>query len=42
MILFPQHFPILAYAFAGLTVMSALARIALAWHAFRDELEESD
>ena len=42
MILFPQHFPILAYAFAGLTVMSALARITLAWHAFRDESEESD
>ncbi|MDF2688728.1 MAG: hypothetical protein K0Q80_1693 [Microvirga sp.] len=42
MILFPQHFPVLAYALAGLTVMSALARITLAWHAFRDELEESD
>jgi phosphatidylglycerophosphate synthase len=42
MILFPQHFPILAYAFAGLTLMSALARIILAWHAFRDEPEESD
>jgi phosphatidylglycerophosphate synthase len=37
MILLPGHFPILAYAFAGLTLMSALARIALAWHAFRDE-----
>lgn len=37
MILLPQHFAILAYAFAGLTVMSALARITLAWHAFRDE-----
>jgi len=37
MILLPQHFPILAYAFAGLTVMSALARVTLAWHAFRDE-----
>ncbi len=42
MILLPQHFPILAYAFAGLTVMSALARITLAWHAFRDDPEESD
>ena len=42
MILFSQHFPILAYAFAGLTVMSALARITLAWHAFRDGPEESD
>jgi phosphatidylglycerophosphate synthase len=42
MILFPQHFPVLAYAFAGLTLMSALARVTLAWHAFRDEPEESD
>jgi phosphatidylglycerophosphate synthase len=42
MILLPQHFAVLAYAFAGLTVMSALARITLAWHAFRDEPEESD
>ncbi|MEE1657640.1 CDP-alcohol phosphatidyltransferase family protein [Microvirga sp. CF3062] len=37
MILFPQNFAVLAYAFAGLTVMSALARITLAWHAFRGE-----
>lgn len=37
MILLPEHFAVLAYAFAGLTVMSALARITLAWHAFRDE-----
>ena len=43
MILFPRLFPVLAYAFAGLTVMSALARITLAWHAFRDEpVEETD
>jgi len=42
MILFPRSFPILAYAFAGLTVMSALARATLAWHVFRDEPEESD
>jgi phosphatidylglycerophosphate synthase len=39
MILVPPWFPILAYAFAGLTFMSALARITLAWHAFRDEDE---
>lgn len=39
MILVPSWFPILAYAFAGLTFMSALARITLAWHAFRDEDE---
>jgi phosphatidylglycerophosphate synthase len=42
MILLPWYSPVLAYAFAGLTVMSALARITLAWHAFRDEPEESD
>ncbi|MBM6580991.1 hypothetical protein ILT44_12425 [Microvirga sp. BT689] len=41
-ILLPQYFPILAYAFAGLTLMSALAWVTLAWHAFRDKLEESD
>ena len=39
MLLVPRCFPILAYAFAGLTLMSALARAALAWHAFRDEAE---
>lgn len=37
MILFPGHFPLIAYAFAGLTLMSALARVSLAWSAFRDE-----
>jgi phosphatidylglycerophosphate synthase len=37
MVLFPVAFPILAYAFAGLTLMSALARVSLAWSAFRDE-----
>jgi phosphatidylglycerophosphate synthase len=42
MILLPGHFPVLAYGFAGLTVMSALARVTLAWHAFRDEPDESD
>ena len=36
MILWPGAFPLLAYAFAGLTLMSAVARIAVAWHAFRD------
>jgi len=39
MILVPHWFPILAYAFAGLTLMSGLARVALAWHAFRDSGE---
>jgi phosphatidylglycerophosphate synthase len=40
MILVPTWFPVLAYAFAGLTFMSALARVTLAWHAFRDEEED--
>jgi hypothetical protein len=31
-----RAFPISAYAFAGLTFMSAVARVGLAWHAFRD------
>jgi phosphatidylglycerophosphate synthase len=39
MMLFPAWFPILAYAFAGLTIMSAIARVAVAWHAFRDNGE---
>jgi phosphatidylglycerophosphate synthase len=39
MILVPAWFPVLAYAFAGLTFMSALARVALAWKAFRDDQE---
>ncbi|WP_230532257.1 CDP-alcohol phosphatidyltransferase family protein [Microvirga roseola] len=42
MILVPDRFPVLAYAFAGLTFMSALARVTLAWHVFRDENEETD
>lgn len=41
MILVPDWFPVLAYAFAGLTLMSALARVTLAWHAFRDQEGES-
>ena len=40
MMLVPVWFPILAFAFAGLTFMSALARVMLAWTAFRDEDEE--
>lgn len=42
MMLMPAWFPILAYAFAGLTLMSALARISLAWYAFRDWDDETD
>ncbi len=37
MMLVPAWFPVLAYAFAGLTFMSALVRVALAWNVFRDE-----
>jgi phosphatidylglycerophosphate synthase len=42
MILVPAWFPVLAYAFAGLTFMSALARVMLAWYAFRDQNDETD
>lgn len=37
MILKPTWFPLLAYAFAGFTFMSALARLVLAWRVFEDE-----
>ena len=40
MMLFPGWFWLLAYAFAGLTLMSAVARIVIGWHTFRDEPEE--
>ena len=40
MILRPDWFPILAYAFSGLTLMSAISRVALAWAVFRDEPDE--
>jgi len=42
MILKPSWFPVLAYAFAGLTFMSALARGTLAWYVFRDEVQQTD
>jgi phosphatidylglycerophosphate synthase len=42
MILTPAWFPPLAYAFAGLTLVGALARVGLAWNAFRDEDGEVD
>jgi phosphatidylglycerophosphate synthase len=42
MMLMPAWFPVLAYAFAGLTFMSALARMTLAWTVFRDENDETD
>jgi phosphatidylglycerophosphate synthase len=41
MILLPGHFALIAYAFAGLTLMSALARVSLAWSAFRDEPDDA-
>jgi phosphatidylglycerophosphate synthase len=37
MILAPAWFPALAYAFAGLTLVGALARVMLAWAAFNDQ-----
>ena len=42
MILAPGLFPVLAFAFAGLTFMSALGRMGLAWYVFRDENGETD
>ena len=42
MILFPAWFPLIAYAFAGLTLMTAISRVAFAWVLFREEEEEED
>lgn len=42
MMLMPGWFPILAYAFAGLTFLSALGRTGLAWRVFRDDNAETD
>lgn len=42
MVVQPAWFAILAYGFAGLTLMSAVSRVALAWTAFRDEPEPAD
>ncbi len=42
MILVPAWFGPIAYFFAGLTLMSALSRIALAWSAFRDDPDEEE
>ena len=41
MVLVPRWFPLLALGFAGLALMSAVARVTLAWGAFRDEPEEA-
>jgi phosphatidylglycerophosphate synthase len=40
MMLVPAWFTVLAYAFAGLTFMSALARVTLAWKVFQDEEDD--
>lgn len=37
MMLWPHRFPLIAAAFAGLTLMGAIARVTLAWRVFRDE-----
>ena len=42
MILWPQHFPVIALAFAGLTLMGAVARVALAWQVFSRDTEAKD
>jgi phosphatidylglycerophosphate synthase len=39
MVAVPAWFEVLAYGFAGLTLMSALSRIALAWTLFADEVD---
>jgi phosphatidylglycerophosphate synthase len=39
MLIVPASFPLLAYAFAGLTLMSAVARTVVAWRVFRDNGE---
>jgi phosphatidylglycerophosphate synthase len=36
MVLLPAWFPILAYGFAGVTLMSVVARVTLAWRVFAD------
>jgi len=37
MMIWPGAFPIIAAAFAGLTLMGAVARVTLAWHLLGDE-----
>ncbi len=37
MLVWPEHFPVIAAAFAGLTLMGAVARVTLAWGVLRDE-----
>ncbi|MCC5979210.1 MAG: CDP-alcohol phosphatidyltransferase family protein [Salinarimonas sp.] len=42
MMLFPAHFALIAYFFAGLVAMTALSRLTLAWTVFRDDPEEDE
>jgi phosphatidylglycerophosphate synthase len=42
MILWPQYFSLIALAFAGLTLMGAVARVTLAWHVFSGDSEAND
>ena len=42
MILWPRHFSIMALAFAGLTLMGAVARVTLAWHVFSGDTADED
>ena len=39
MILVPGWFPVIAYGFAGLTLMTAITRVTLAWWVFAEEDE---
>ena len=42
MMLWPRRFPIMALAFAGLTLMGAVARVTLAWHVFSGDTADED
>jgi phosphatidylglycerophosphate synthase len=42
MILWPRHFALIALAFAGLTLMGAIARVTLAWHVFSGDTADED
>ncbi len=42
MILWPAHFPIIALAFAGLTLMGAVARVTLAWRVFSGDSADEE
>ena len=42
MILWPRYFALIALAFAGLTLMGAIARVTLAWHVFSGDTGEEN